>query len=150
MNNINQSKTIDKLNHLITIAEDGKVGYESAAEHLKDTEIKSSFMLFSKDRSIYATNLRQIVEQLNGESEGKGGDTLGSIHRVWIDLKSSFTNGDTEAIVNACITGEEAAIKEYNLVLDDDDIPKSYKPLVAEQLGGIEQTLAKIRLHVQQ
>jgi len=150
MNNLNDTNTINKFNHLIDIAEDGKEGYENAAEHIEDPAIKSSFLLFSQDRSLYASKLRQIVQQLNGESEDKGGDTLGSLHRAWMDLKSIFTSGDTTAIVNACITGEESAIKEYKLVLDDAEIPDSYKPLLAEQLSGIEQALARIRFHVPQ
>jgi uncharacterized protein (TIGR02284 family) len=150
MNNLNDENTIHKLNHLIDIAEDGKEGYESAAERIEDPQIKSSFLLFSQDRSLYASKLRQIVQELNGDSEDKGGNALGSLHRVWIDLKSILTSGDTTAIVNACITGEESAIKEYKMVLNDDEVPNSCKPVIEEQLGGIEQALARIRMHVQQ
>jgi len=144
----NNHSTNEKLNRLIDIAEDGKEGYENAAEDVKDDAVKSSFLLFAKERSVYASQLREIVHQLNGEAEDNGGDTKGSMHRVWMDVKAIFTSGDTEAIVNACITGEEAAVKEYKLVLDDSSIPESIKPLIGEQLSGIEQALTSIRSHV--
>ena len=144
----NNDYTIDKINHLINIAEDGKEGYENAAEDVKDSEFKSAFLIFAQERSNYATQLRQIVHQLGGDSEGTGGGSAGSLHRVWMDLKSVFTSGDSEAIINACTTGEEAAIKEYKMILADDQISESFKPLIGDQLNGIEQALASIKLHV--
>jgi len=138
---------VGKLNHLINIAEDGKEGYKNAAEDLKDFAIKSSFLTHSQDRSAYASELRQIVEQLDGDAEDKGGDSLGSMHRVWMDIKSTFTGGDTTAIINACITGEESAIKEYKSFLEDAEIPERCKPLVGEQLSGIQQALISIKSH---
>jgi uncharacterized protein (TIGR02284 family) len=146
----NNKYTIDKLNQIISIAEDGKEGYEKAAENVKNASIKNSFLHISDERSAYASQVRQIVLQINGEAEDKGGGAVGTLHRLWIDLKSVLTSGDTDAILNACITGEEAAIKEYKSVLEDDEIPESYKPLIREQLHGIEQALANIRLHVNQ
>jgi len=139
---------VGKLNHLINIAEDGKEGYKKAAEDVEDPVIKSSFMNYSQERSAYTSELRQIVEQLDGDAEDKGGDSLGSLHRVWLDIKSTFTGGDTVSIINACTTGEEAAIKEYKLVLDDAEIPESCKPLVAKQLNGIQQALVGIKSYI--
>ena len=147
MESSNQN-TAEKLNDLIIIAEDGKEGYENAAKNLKDAAIKSSFLLYAHDRSVYASQLREIVHQLHGEAENNGGDIKGSMHRVWIDVKSAFTGGDVDAIINACITGEEAAVKEYKLVLNDTLIPESCKPLIKEQLHGIEQALSSIKSHV--
>ena len=142
--------TIDKLNNLIDMSEDGKEGYENAAENVKDEAMKSSFLLFANERASNTMQLRQIVQQLNGSPEDKGGDSAGTLHRVWMDLKSIFTSGDTDAIINACITGEEAAIKEYKSVLDDVEVSQSCKPLVGRQLSDIEQALASIKSKVHQ
>jgi uncharacterized protein (TIGR02284 family) len=147
MENSNQN-IIEKLNHLIAIAEDGKEGYENAAKDVEDSAIKSSFLLFSEERSHYATQLREIVHELNGKAEDNGGGSVGSLHRIWMDLKSTFTSGDKDAIINACITGEDAAVKEYKLVLNDSTIPESCKPLIEEQLNGIEKALANITSHI--
>jgi len=140
--------TIDKLNGLIAIAEDGKKGYENAAEDVKNISFKNSFLQYSQERAHYATQLRNEVNKINGDAEGTEGGAAGSLHRVWMDLKSVFTSGDEEAIVNACVTGEEAAIKEYTMVLNDSSVIESYKPIIREQLQGIEQALESIKLHV--
>ena len=140
--------TNEKLNRLIDMAEDGKEGYENAAENVKDAAVKSSFLTFARERSVYASELRETVHQLKGDAEDSGGDAKGSMHRIWMNLKSTFTSGDTEAIINACITGEEAAVKEYKSVLDDSLMPESIKPLIGQQLNGIEHALSSIRSHV--
>jgi len=144
----NNQNTNEKLNRLIDIAEDGNEGYKNAAESVKDAGVKSSFLLFAEERSVYASQLREVVHQLNGKAEDNSGDTKGSLHRVWINLKTIFTNGDTGAIINACITGEEAAIKEYKLVLNDTSTPESVKPLIGEQLVGIEKALVNITAQI--
>ena len=147
MENNNQNIN-EKLNRLIDIAENGKEGYENAAKDIKDNAVKKSFLLFAGERSTYASQLRETVHQLNGEAEDDGGDAKGSMHRAWMDVKAIFTSGDTEAIINACITGEEAAVKEYESVLDDSTFPENRKPLIRKQLNGIEQALNTIRSHV--
>jgi len=145
----NIQKTNEKLNRLIDIAEDGKEGYENAAREVKEASVKSSFSIFAKERSTYASQLREIVNQLKGDAEGLGGDSKGSLHRVWISLKAAFTSGD-EAIINACITGEEAAIEEYKLVLNDPLVLETCKPLIGKQLNGIEQALLNIKSRITQ
>ncbi len=147
MENYNQ-ETNDKLNRLIDIAEDGKKGYENAAEEVENTALKNSFLLFAEERSNYASQLREIVNQLQGDAEGHGGDTTGSLHRVWIGLKAAFTSVD-DSIINACITGEEAAIKEYKLVLNDPLVNESCKPLIGGHLNGIERALLTIKSRIQ-
>jgi uncharacterized protein (TIGR02284 family) len=147
MESINQ-KTNEKLNVLINIAEDGKIGYENAAEEVKDATLKSYFLLFAKERSTYASQLRKMVNEQQGEADGSGGDTKGWLHRAWIGIKGAFTSSD-DSIINACITGEEAAIKEYNTVLDDSSILESCKPLLRGQLKGIEDALLSIKSQVE-
>ncbi len=144
----NNDHLIQKLNHLINTAEDGSEGYKNAAKDIEEEAIKNSFLLFSKDRSVYASQLRKIVFQINGAPEDKTGGALGTLHRTWMDLQSFVSGKETDAVINACITGEEAAIKEYKIVLDDAKIPENYKVIISEQLHGIEQTLANISAHV--
>ncbi len=144
----NNDYTVDKLNHLIAIAEDGKEGYENAAKNIDSEVLKHSFALLSQDRAQYATQLRRQVYQLTGEAETKGGGPAGALHRVWMDLKSIFTGGGSDAIVNACITGEETAVKEYAEVLNDSKVFENNKQIIAEQLHSIQQALLNLKSYV--
>ena len=147
-NNNNNDYTVDKLNHLIAIAEDGKEGYENAAKDIDSEVMKHSFTLLSQDRAQYATQLRKQVYQLTGEAENNGGGAVGAIHRVWMDIKSAFTGGGTDAIINTCITGEEAAVKDYTEVLNDLKVHENHKVIIAEQLHGIQQALLNLKSYV--
>ena len=143
MSNINE-KTIDKLNHLIAIANDGKYGYENAAEDVNDNTLKQMFRQYSSERSRYAEDLKREVARLGG-SPDKGGGPLGALHRTWMDIKSTFTSGDREAILKTCITGEEAAVNAYTEALTDETITGNLKQLVSQQLSGVQFALNSIR-----
>jgi uncharacterized protein (TIGR02284 family) len=67
------------------------------------------------------------------------------VHRAWIDIKGLFTSGDTEAIVNACITGEESAIEKFQAALDVEELNAEQVALISKQLSGIKSTLASIK-----
>ena len=137
--------TIEKLNTLISIAEDGKQGYENASKDIDNEILKNSFVVFSKERAEYATKLRKFAYLLAGETQTSNGSSTGLLHRVWIDLKSVFSGGDTNAVLNACITGEEAAVAEYTNFLNDTIIPSNYKATINFQLHGIKQALSNLK-----
>ena len=140
--------TIEKLNNLISIAEDGNEGYQNAAKDIDNETIKKSFNVFSEERAEYATQLRKLVYQLTGETETSTGSSTGMLHRVWMDLKSVFTGGDTNAIINACINGEEAAVTAYSDVLADPKISDDFKKTITFQLHGIKQALSNLKSYI--
>lgn len=137
-------KAIDKLNHLTSIANDGKYGYANAAEDVKDVALKQMFQQYSNERSGYAEELKREVSRLGGTPDKDGGP-LGAIHRTWMDIKSAVTSGDREAILKTCITGEEAAVKAYSHALEDEHISGGEKQVVSQQLSGIQAALNSIR-----
>ena len=140
----NNKKITDKLNHLISIANDGKYGYKTAAEDVEDVTLKQLFMQYSTEREAYAEELKSRVASF-GNSSDEGGGPLGALHRTWIDLKSTIISGDREAILKACITGEEAAVKAYKEVLDDNYIDSNIRQIITTQLSGVEAALNSIR-----
>jgi uncharacterized protein (TIGR02284 family) len=139
-------ETINKINHLISIAEDGKQGYENAAKDVEAPEMKALFSRFSSERAEFVTQLRSHVKSLGGDPEHDGGP-LGAAHRLWIDLKSALTSGDKTAIINACVTGEEAAISAYEGALKEDYITGELRNVINSQLGSIQQALGAIQAH---
>lgn len=132
------------LNHLISIANDGKYGYQNAAEDVKDISLKQMFQQYSSERARYAEDLKRAVAGID-DAPDKSGGPLGALHRTWIDIKAAVTSGDREAILKTCITGEEAAIKAYTDALDNENITGNIKQLLTEQKGGVEAALNSIR-----
>ncbi len=141
----NNKKLVDKLNHLISIANDGKYGYKTAAEEVDDVTLKQLFTQYSAERETYAEELKRRVASLGNSSDEEGGGPLGALHRTWIDLKSTLTSGDREAILKACVTGEEAAVKAYRKAIDEDYIDSNIRQVLTTQLSGVEAALNSIR-----
>lgn len=143
MPDINQ-KAIERLNHLIAIANDGKYGYENAAQDINDVTLQQMFRQYSLERVRYVEELKREVSK-SGGSPDKGGGPLGALHRTWMDIKSTITSGGREAILKTCITGEEAAIKAYTEAMEDENITGNTKPIISHQLSGIQFALNSIR-----
>lgn len=138
-------ETVSTLEGLISILEDGKLGYTNAAEHAEEASIKSDFIQYARERSLFTVELQDEINRLGKSTNESGGGALGALHRTWIDIKASFTGGDTEAIINACITGEEAAIEKYEEVLKKDHLQTNQIAMITKQLNSIQSTLTKIK-----
>ncbi|MDR6764267.1 uncharacterized protein (TIGR02284 family) [Flavobacterium sp. 2755] len=139
-------ETVKTLEGLISILEDGKLGYTNAAEHVENLAIKADFLEYARERALFIVELQDEINKLGKSTDTSGGGPLGALHRTWIDIKSSFTGGDTEAIINACITGEEAAIEKYKKALEDNELEHSQVFIVSKQLNSIQNTLSQIKM----
>ena len=138
-------EAVSTLEGLISILEDGKLGYTNAAEHVDSPAIKTDFLEYARERALFIIEIQDEINKLGKSTDTAGGGPLGAIHRAWIDIKSSFTSGDTEAIINACVTGEEAAIDKYKSALAKNELEASQIAIVSKQLNSIENTLTKIK-----
>jgi uncharacterized protein (TIGR02284 family) len=138
-------EAVHTLEGLISILEDGKLGYTNAAEHVSSPAIKTDFLDYARERALFIVEIQDEINKLGKSTDTAGGGPLGALHRAWIDIKSSFTSGDTEAIINACITGEEAAVEKYKMALEKNELESSQIAVVSKQLNSIQITLEKIR-----
>ncbi len=139
-------EAVKTLEGLISILEDGKLGYTNAAEHVENPAMKTDFLEYARERALFIVELQDEINKLGKSTETSGGGPLGALHRAWIDIKSSFTGGDTEAIINACITGEEAAIEKYKMALEENHLEYNQVSVVSKQLNSIQNTLSQIKM----
>lgn len=140
------TETIKTLEGLISILEDGKLGYTNAAEHVENPAMKTDFLEYARERALFIVELQNQINKLGKSTDTSGGGPLGALHRTWIDIKSAFTGGDTEAIINACITGEEAAIEKYKMALEENHLEHDQVYIVSKQLNSIQNTLSQIKM----
>ncbi|WP_281631227.1 ferritin-like domain-containing protein [Flavobacterium luteolum] len=139
-------ETVKTLEGLISILEDGKLGYTDAAEHVENPAMKTDFLEYARERALFIVELQDQINKLGKSTHNSGGGPLGALHRVWIDIKSAFTGGGTEAIINACITGEEAAIEKYKKALEENNLEHDQIYIVSKQLNSIQNTLSQIKM----
>ncbi|MFD2163720.1 PA2169 family four-helix-bundle protein [Paradesertivirga mongoliensis] len=141
---------IDGIKHLLHIANDGKEGYKTAAEDADSAELKALFTTYSIQRSEFEMELKSLLRQLGADSDNESGGPLGAIHRVWMDIKTAVTGNDNHAILDACITGEKAAIEAYDKVLADTSLTPEMRETLTSQRSDINECLRNVQSLEQQ
>jgi uncharacterized protein (TIGR02284 family) len=109
--------TIQDLQDLTQICHDGELGYLTAAEHVGNSQLKTVFTNYAKQRTGFVRDLQAEVQRLGGAPLDPS-SLIGTLHRGWIDLKAVVSGGSGEAIVAACETGEDHAAAAYERVVD--------------------------------
>ena len=140
----NDKEIISDLNGLVNIINDGKEGYESAAEATDNPELKALFAKYSEQRAVYAQELKSHIATHGGDSTNEDGGLLGVLHRTWIDIKQSLSSNEDSAILEAVTTGEKAAIEKYDIALKNYEEHADHIDLLQKQRTGIAEALASI------
>lgn len=138
------SKQISALNTIITTLYDGENGFKECAQAIDNTALATRFSNLAKQRYDFGHEVKAMIKQLGGEVD-KGGSTLASVHRAWIDLKSAILSSDEEVILNECVRGEESAQKTYQEVIDNSELSMDDKGVLRRQLDYITASLNEMR-----
>jgi len=128
--------TIKVLNDLIDVCEDGRKGFETAAESVKDVRYKDLFRRNSMQRARFVTELQEEVRHLGGKPDDSG-TAAGALHRGWINLRTAITSKDEKAVLSECERGEDHAVKEYRDALGK-PLPEPVRTLVARQASEVQ------------
>lgn len=145
----NNKEIITDLKGLISIINDGKEGYLSAAESTDNVELKAVFLKLAAERKIYETELKAHIMKHGEVSENDEGGILGAIHRTWIDIKEALTDSSESAILGAVVTGEKAALVKYDGVIKDNELHADHLNLLTSQRNGIAEALKEIEVLAQ-
>lgn len=109
----NYSKQFQRLYKII---QDGHKGYADAAEHVKSAELKSLFEQISQEREMLAKDMASKMSDFGYDPHGKE-DTLGVLHRGWMNIKASVTSNTDQSILESCRNGDQAALDAFDDVL---------------------------------
>jgi uncharacterized protein (TIGR02284 family) len=133
-------KLTEVLNDLIMINNDRIEGYENAAKEAKsiDVDLQATFNKMGNESRKYVAALTNEVERLGGEP-ATGTTNSGKIYRVWMDVKSSFSGKNRQAILESCEFGEDAAQKAYKEALASDaEISAQTRQLITDQQSSLK------------
>jgi uncharacterized protein (TIGR02284 family) len=134
---------ISSLNNLIETCKDGQYGFQTAAEGVKNSELKTLFGTFAQQRAKFAGELQNEVLRLGGDPE-KTGSTAAALHRGWINIKSAVTGEDEHAIIAECERGEDSAVRNYDEALKG-TLHSDIEIIVRRQFTEIKQAHDRIR-----
>lgn len=128
------NKTIEVLNSLITINNERIEGYETASKESKEQDLKSLFTDFTSTSQKCKQELVIEVTKLGGKI-AEGTMISGKFFRVWMDVKAALTGNDRKAILDSCEYGEETAVNAYNEVLKNNlnDITTEQQSMIRAQ-----------------
>lgn len=130
---------------LIEINNDRVAGFEKAIEDIDDENFDLK-ELFEE----YADQSRKNVQELSaiaGSSPHVETDksVAGTLHRVWIDVKSLFGGDDRASILSEAERGEDAIKKAYQDALTEDRLPYEAVEIVRTQSQGINDAHDRIK-----
>jgi len=134
---------ISTLNNLIETCKDGQDGFKSASEGVRTSEIKTLFSTYSQQRSQFAGELQTEVRRLGSDPE-KTGSTAATLHRGWINIKSTVTGQDEAAIIAECERGEDSAVSNYKDALNE-TLPADVRSTVERQYQQVQEAHDRIR-----
>lgn len=136
-------EVISTLNNLIETCRDGQNGFQTAAEGIESSSLKSAFTQYAEQRSVFVAELQNQVHALGG-SPADSGSVAGALHRGWINIKSVVTGKNEQNILEECERGEDAAKKNYQDALEK-DLPSEVRNLVNRQYQDVIHTHDTIR-----
>ncbi len=129
-----------KLNELLEKNYDAEKGYKKAAEIVDNTKLKQFFNDQAQNRYDFGHELKSEIRN-HGEEPDKGGSATGSAHRTWMDIKTTFTSNDEEAILEEVQKGEKEAVEEYNEIISDTTLPPTTQSILKKQRDSVQEAL---------
>jgi uncharacterized protein (TIGR02284 family) len=134
---IDNEHVIATLNHLIETCKDGQQGFQTAADGVKNSELKMLFHRYSQQRGRFVAELQQEVSRHGGDP-AQSGSVAASLHHGWVNIVSAVTGRDESAIIEEALRGEDSALKAYSEALRG-ELPADIRPLVERHADEIRQ-----------
>lgn len=145
-----KSEVISDLKNLLVLINDGKEGYQSAADATTSPDLKAFFLKVAGERIVDASELTEHIAVHGGEASNEDGGVLGGLHRGWLAVKEVFSSKDDKAILNGITTGERAALAKYDQCIADYADHADHLDLLKEQREGIAEALKEVEQRIVQ
>lgn len=139
---------IKSLNDLIEKNYDAKKGFENASENIFDQNLKEFFASCARQRFQFIQGLNREILRLGGYPEGLRINE--DIHMTWMDIRSALANYNENKVLNECIKGETAALREYREIAETRSLPLTTRNLIEIQMAAIQERINSLKLLVKQ
>lgn len=136
--------TVNVLQGIIEKNYDAEKGYRKSMKDAKNPALKNFLKQQAVQRSGFATAIDQELRNL-GETPKDSGSMTGTLHRAWIDIKSSVAGNNDEAVLEEVIRGEKASVNEYEEVINKNNLAPHINSVLQSQLRDIQGTLNRVK-----
>lgn len=130
---------------LIEINNDRVAGFEKVIEDINDenVDLKGIFAEYAQQSRKNVQELSSIAGSAAHLEDDKS--VSGTLHRVWIDVKSLFGGSDRASILSEAERGEDAIKKAYQDALNESELPLEAQELVRSQAQQINAAHDRIK-----
>ena len=118
---------------------DAAKDYKIAVERAEDHDLKQFLKKQVVRRDHYTTELDKLIHSLN-EKPKESGSISGSLHRTWLNLKSSIGKDTDQTLLKECLQGEKNSIEDYEEKLSKHKIPVHIEEVLQRQLSEMKAT----------
>ncbi len=138
-------KLVSNLNELLIKNYDADKGFKNAIKNAESGSLKRFFRQQAVMRNRFSTEIEKELHELNAHSKLKDDHETGTLHRLWIDLKTALSHNDDESVLEECIRGEKASMKEYEEKLKKHHFPPHIHTMLTNQLNEIKSTIETVK-----
>ena len=132
----------DTLNGLIEICRDAARGFQLAAGHVSDPELKRMFAEAARQRDLFAVELLPFAQRLGGAADA-GGTARGKFHRGWMVLRNAIAPFDEQLVLDEALRGEAASVDAYGDAVTN-LLPPNARPIIERQHEEVRGTLREL------
>lgn len=115
-----RKELVHDLNDLLERNYDVIQGYKDAARNVDNDVLRNFFINQAKERIKLADEIKVEINLLKGVPV-KEGTFMGLFKRSWTNFSTSLNHENEKQVCEACISGEEKSIREYNVLLKQRD-----------------------------
>ena len=134
--------TVEVLNGLISMSEDGRKGFVQAADEAQDANLKTLFQDRARQCSQAVDELQTLVNTLGGKPS-EDGSLTGTAHRAWVKFRVAVGDNNL-AVLEEVERGEDHAKAAYKSALRG-DLPPMARGVLEKQDQGVVANHDRIR-----
>ncbi|MDB5891941.1 MAG: family four-helix-bundle protein [Polaromonas sp.] len=140
---LDKDDVVDTLNDLLECCRDGEYGFRECAGYAQETDVKSLLSRRAEDCRSGGLELQNLIRQYGGETDD-GGTVAGAMHRGWVSVKGTLSGHSTQAMLDECERGEDAALARYRKALKR-NLPADVMAVVTRQQEGVQRNHDQIK-----
>ncbi len=137
-------KLTNSLQVLLEKNYDAEKDYKTALERAENPSLKEFFKKQVVQRNHFATEIDKLLHSFN-EHPRERGTVFGTLHRTWINLRTSIGNDTDKMLLEECLRGEKNSVEEYEEKMRKNRYPARVEDVLRKQLSEIRNTLASIK-----
>lgn len=134
-----------ELNDVLERNYDAINGYKDAARDVENDALKEYLIKQAAERVRFGREIREEILLLGGTPTEEG-SALGFLHRTWMNFKTNLVHDNEDEVCEECIRGEQAAVEEYNELLNETELSPRLRAELLEHKVKTLQAIADLSL----